>query len=167
MCTAAKRLLSVLAFLLLAPSACTQPPAPDTSEADISAIRGITDQFDEAINAGDFQAVADLYHENAIRMPAEAPAQIGKAAILEWFRLERGQFEIEIDNIVREAEVFGDWGFARGDATGTLTARDGSGTRVIDSKWMSVSRRMADGSWKIHRDIYNRNVPALSPEGMN
>ena len=165
MCTAAKRLSWVLAFLVLTTSACTQPPVPDTSEADITAIRAITDQFDEAINAGDFQAVADLYAEDAIRMPADAPAQIGKAAILEWFRVERGQYEIEIDNIVREAEVFGDWGFARGDATGTLAARDGSGTRVIDSKWMSVSRRMADGSWKIHRDIYNGNVPASFPEG--
>lgn len=165
MCTAAHKYLWVLAFFVITTSACTQPPVPDTSEADINAIRAITDRFDEAINAGDFQAVADLYHENAIRMPADAPAQVGKPAILEWFRNERGQYEIELDNIVREAEVFGDWGFARGDATGTLTARDGSGSRVIDSKWMSVSRRMADGSWKIHRDIYNGNAPSSSPEG--
>jgi ketosteroid isomerase-like protein len=97
-------------------------------------------------------------------MPADAPAQVGKAAILEWFRNERDQYEIEIDNIVREIEVSGDWGLSRGDATGTLTARDGSGSREIDSKWISVSRRMPDGSWKVHRDIYNGNDPGMGFE---
>jgi uncharacterized protein (TIGR02246 family) len=164
MCADGRNLLWVLAFLAMAVAACTQPPAAGNVEADVRAIQAITDRFDEAVNAGDYEALALLYHEDAMRMPADAPPQIGQAAIREWFRTEAEQFRIEIDNVVREAQVFGDWGYCWGDATGTLTARDESGTRVIDSKWMSVSRRMADGSWKVYRDIYNANDPALSPD---
>lgn len=157
--------LWVLAVCAAGTSGCAQPPAPDTSEADLNAIRAITDRFDEAINVGDFEALAGLYDENAIRMPSEAPAQIGKAAIREWFRVEAEQFEVEIDNVVRDTQISGDWAYSWGDASGTLTARDGTETRAIDSKWMSVSRRVEDGSWKVYRDIYNSNIPIQPPQG--
>lgn len=164
MCPNGRKPFWLLALLVLTVSACSQPPGTGGSEADISAIRSIVDQFDEAFNAGDYEALAQLYHEDAIRMPADAPAQVGQSAIREWFRAEVEHAEGEIDNVVRDAQVMGDWGYCWGDATGTLTARDGSGTRVIDSKWMSVSRRTADGSWKVYRDIYNGNDPAFSPD---
>ena len=159
------RSLWVLAVCAAATLGCGEPPPPNTSEADLAAVRAITGRFDEAIIVGDFEALAELYAEDGIRMPAEAPAQIGQAAIREWFRLEAEQFEIEIDNVVRETQISGDWAYSWGDATGTLTARDGSETRPIDSKWISVSRRMEDGSWKVYRDIYNSNVPIQPPQG--
>ena len=145
--------------------ACSQPPAADTTEADVAAIRAIVDRFDEAMNAGDYEALAELYAEDAIRMPANAPPQIGRDAIREWFRLEMEQSDTQIDNVVRDARVFGDWGYCWGDATGTDTPKAGGDEILIDSKWMSVSRRMPDGSWKVYRDIFNANGPAPSPEG--
>jgi uncharacterized protein (TIGR02246 family) len=155
----------VLLLSFLGVVACSGPPPADTSEADIQAIRAIVDDFDIAVIAGDYEAVAELYDENAIRMPAEAPPQIGKAAIREWFRLEAEQYVIEIDNVVRDAQVFGDWGYMWGDATGLLTPRDGSEPITVDSKWMAVNRRQADGSWKTYRDIYNANNPPPPPPG--
>jgi len=137
---------------------CSQPPPPDTSEADIQAIRAIVDDFDAAFNAGDYDALAELYDENAIRMPNEAPPQVGRESIREWFRQEIEEAEREIDNTVRDAQVFGDWGYMWGDAEGSFTTVDGGETTVVDSKWMSVVRRQPDGSWKTYRDIYNTNV---------
>ncbi len=156
-----------LALLLTAAGvlACGTPPAADTSEADILAIRAIVDDFDIAVNAGDYEALAELYDEDAIRMPAEAPPQIGKEAIREWFRLEAEGDVVQIDNVVRDAQAFGDWGYMWGDATGLLTPRDGSEPRVVHAKWMSVVRRQADGSWKTYRDIYNTNEPTPAPTG--
>ena len=142
---------------------CAQPPPPDTSEADIQAIRVIVDEFDAAFNAGDSDALAELYDENAIRMPNEAPAQVGRASIREWFRQETEGAERQIDNVVRDAQVFGDWGYMWGDAEGILTPRDGGEPTVIDSKWISVVRRQPDGSWKTYRDIYNSNVILRTP----
>ncbi len=159
---------SLALFMLLSPFgvlACSAPPPADTSEADIQAIRAIVDNFDAAVTAGDHEALAELYDDDAIRMPAEAPPQIGKAAIREWFRLEAEQYVIEVDNVVRDAQVFGDWGYMWGDATGLLTPRDGGEPIAIDSKWMAVTRRQADGSWKTYRDIYNANNPPPPPTG--
>lgn len=156
------RLVWGFPLFLIVMSGCGSPPPPvDTTEADIQAITAIVDDFDVAINAGDAEALAELYDEAAIRMPAEAPPQVGRAAILEWFRSEAEMFEIQIDNVVRDAQVFGDWGYSWGDAIGILTPRDGSEPRVINSKWMAVTRRQADGSWKTYRDIYNTNLPPV------
>jgi uncharacterized protein (TIGR02246 family) len=142
---------------------CNQAPEVDTSEADIQAIRAIVDAFDAAMNAADFGAQAELYDESAVRMPADAPAQIGKSNIREWFRLEAEQSVVNIDNVIRDVQVFGDWGYMWGDATGTLTPRDGGDPTFVDSKWMAVVRRQPDGSWKTFRDIYNSNL--LLPPG--
>jgi uncharacterized protein (TIGR02246 family) len=158
-------LLSILVVVGCSPAAETQPGLSETIEADVAAVRAITDRFDEALNVGDYEALAALYHEDAMRMPAEAPAQIGQEAIREWFRLEVEQFDVQIDNVVRETQIVGDWAFSWGDGVGTLTARDGSGTRTIDSKWMSVAKRDEDGTWKAYWDIYNSNVPLEPPQG--
>ncbi|MGD2121643.1 MAG: DUF4440 domain-containing protein, partial [Gemmatimonadota bacterium] len=131
----------VFSLFLVGGFACSEPPSPDTSEADLQAIRAITDNFDVAVNADDYNALAELYDDDAIRMPAGAPPQIGKEAIREWFRLEAAARAIEIDNVVRDAQVFGDWGYAWGDATGLVSPRDGSDPQAADSKWMSVVRR--------------------------
>lgn len=148
-----------LSILLLVFTGCTQPPPSDTTAADLQAIRAIVDDFDAAINAGDFQAVADLYDQDAIRMPNNAPSQIGGPAILEWFRTEAEQYQVEIDNVVRDAQVFGDWGYSWGDTSGRLIPRDGGEPREIESKWMAVTKRQSDGSWKTYRDIYNSSIP--------
>ena len=138
---------------------CAEPPAADTSEADIQAIRAIVDNFDAAAAVGDYNALAELYDVDAIRMPAEAPPQIGQEAIREWFRLEADGEETEIDNVVRDVQVFGDWGYMWGDATGFVTPREGGEPTPVEAKWMAVVRRQADGSWKTYRDIYNANNP--------
>jgi uncharacterized protein (TIGR02246 family) len=129
----------------------------------LAAIRTIVDDFDAAFNAGDYDALAELYDEDAIRMPNEAPAQVGRESIREWFRQEMEAAEREIDNVVRDAQVFGDWGYMWGDAEGLLTPRDGGEPTVVDSKWMSVVRRQPDGSWKTYRDIYNSSVSLRTP----
>lgn len=147
----------VVPSLVLA--ACGPAPQVETSEADVEAFQAHLDAFDAAVNVGDYEALAGLYDEAAIRMPDQAPAQVGNAAIREWFRLDAEQRDVEIDNVMRGAEVFGDWGFMWGDATGTRTPRDGSEATTIQSKWMAVMRRQPDGTWKTYRDIYNSDLP--------
>ena len=154
-----KRPPLVIPLVVLVALGCSQPPVVDTTEADVQAIRSIVDAFDVAIIAGDFEALAELYDEDGIRMPADAPPQIGRAAIREWFRGEAEQNQIEIDNVVVDAQVFGDWGYSWGTSSGLLTPRNGDAPMVIDSKWLAVTRRQADGSWKTYRDIFNRNAP--------
>ena len=72
--------------------------------------------------------------------------------------LDRFKFEIGITN--EEVHTAGDLAFARGTYKATLTPKQGSGRIPIDGKYMTILVRQPDGSWKIHRDIFNSNVPA-------
>jgi ketosteroid isomerase-like protein len=37
--------------------------------------------------------------------------------------------------------------------------KDGGEPIPYDGKFLTIFKRQSDGSWKIHRDIYNSNVP--------
>ena len=111
-------------------------------EADITAIKGMLDQFDALLNAGEPEKLVSLnYAENAVRMPADESMLRGKEAILE------------------DVQVDGDLAFMRGVNTGSLIPKDGGEPIPAIGKWMAVYKRQADGSWKVIADIYNRDNP--------
>jgi ketosteroid isomerase-like protein len=41
-----------------------------------------------------------------------------------------------------------------------MTPKQGGKTIPIDGKYMTILAKQSDGFWKIHRDIFNSNVPA-------
>ena len=57
-----------------------------------------------------------------------------------------------------EVQVAGDWAFSRGTYTLSITPKAGGEEIFIDGKYMTILKRQTDGSWKIHRDIFNSNV---------
>jgi uncharacterized protein (TIGR02246 family) len=66
-----------------------------------------------------------------------------------------------------ETTSAGDWAYSRGVYTVTFPLGDGGEEGTIDGKFMTILQRQPDGTWKIHRDIYNSNVPpapAVAPE---
>ena len=73
--------------------------------------------------------------------------------------LDRFAFNMKISN--EEVRAGGDWAFARGTYQATLTPKAGGAAGSIDGKYMTILTRQADGSWKIYRDIFNSNVPAV------
>ncbi len=40
-----------------------------------------------------------------------------------------------------------------------ILAKEGGEAVTVDGKYMTILQRQPDGSWKIHRDIVNSNVP--------
>ena len=93
-------------------------------------------------------------------MPPDEPPDIGKERIRARNAavLDRLAFNIGITNL--EANVAGNWAYARGTYKATLTPKQGGKTIPIDGKYMTILAKQSDGSWKIHRDIFNSNVPA-------
>ena len=135
--------------------------AAPTFRADVDAIYA---QFAGSLRAGDPDAWTALWAEDGIQMPPDAPSVDGRAAIREAIGrvLDQFYFEMEIDT--EEAHAVGDWGFASGTYTATLTAKDGGSVIPVDGKFVTVFAHEPDGSWKIHRDIFNSNVPPGSAE---
>ena len=144
-------LLGIFAF-----TACqlTEPAA--LSEADRAAIEATTKAFIEGVNAKDWAAVAATYTEDAVIMPPNGPAVAGRAnvqAFLEAFP-PISDFNFEIIKV----EGLGDMAYVRGTYTMTITPE--GGYPITDSgKYIEIRKKQADGSWLLHRDIFNSNVP--------
>jgi len=92
-------------------------------------------------------------------MPPNAPAAVGKEAIKSAWQASFDQFASELTITTEETETAGDWTFGRGTYTVVLTPKAGGEPTEDTGKWLSISRRQTDGSWKIHRHIWNSDKP--------
>jgi uncharacterized protein (TIGR02246 family) len=134
--------------------------AGDEAEAFNTAVQNIFDTYSAANIAGDTESYMALCDENIIKMGPNRPASYGKPALEKGKRQGHKKWKYESQDIkIEETQVFGDWGFARGTFTSTLTAKSGGKTEKVDGKYLTIFKKQADGSWKIARDCYNSNVP--------
>ena len=144
----------VVAFLAI--GSCTKKV--DT-EADVEAIKNLTEEYDAAINSGDLYSWMSLYTDDAVRMPPNMPALVGKDAIRSVMQSFFENYTIDLKETTEEVIVAGDWAFARGTYTLTSTPKV-SGEPIRDTgKWVAFHKRQPDGSWKCYRNIYNSNLP--------
>ena len=165
-----KKLFMVLplVFLLCFSFGCQQAeevaeePAVDV-EADIAAIKGLLDKFVVSINDGDSDGLVALYYaEDAVRMPPNELMVKGKAAILSWFKKGDEQYTRQLDLVAEDIQVDRDLAYMRGTGSGTFTPKAEGEILNIQSKWMAVYKRQADGSWKCIADVFNSDIPVPS-----
>jgi len=130
--------------------------APRAAWTQESAVRKLVgEDYDRANNAADVAAKVRLYAVDAVMLPPQGPAVSGERAIRAWHEAIFREEISRIDSKVNEVQVFGDWGFASGTTSGTITSRATGQRRNVAEKWFVVVRRQADGTWKIVRDIWN------------
>ena len=143
-------LLGIFAF-----TACqlTEPAA--LSEADRAAIEATSKAFVEGVNAKDWAAVAATYTEDAVLMPPNGPAVAGRANIQAFLEAFPPISDFNFENV--EVEGQGDMAYVRGVFTMTITPE--GGYPITDTgKYIEIRKKQADGSWLLHRDIFNSNV---------
>jgi uncharacterized protein (TIGR02246 family) len=143
-------------------AACAKP-ATDTA-ADVAAIRATNTTFSTAYAAGDVDAVASHYAEDAVMSPPGTPAMIGRAAIREYFAKDiAATKEAGITLVFAENSdigVVGDLGWE----SGSVAVIDKSGAAIDHAKYLTVYRK-TDGRWLLLRDMYNTDSPpaAMAP----
>lgn len=156
------RTAALVAAGLITLGGCTTKPA-DTA-ADVAAVSATASAWFEAFNAGDADAVAAQYAEDAVIMPAGAAPVSGRAAIRDYFAADiansKAAGTTESLSGVTHAEVFGDNAFI----TGAYSVTDAAGATVDTGKFVSVFRR-ADGQWLMIRDTWNSNAPPTTAGG--
>ena len=145
--------IAASSFVLLG---CEHGPA-DTS-ADVDAIRAGTAAFADAYNAGDADALAAAYTEDAVLLPPNAPAVSGRAAIREFWATDSAnttgaglKFVFPGDG---PAEVSGDLAYE----SGSFKVVDASGAAVVTGKYIGVFKKV-DGKWLLARDTWNTDAP--------
>ena len=152
-----------LAVWLLAgsmvPAGCSAPLEPDV-ESVTSAVNEIWDRYTSSLNAGDLDAWMSVWSDDGIQMPPGEAPLVGRGAIRARNRPLLDQFAYDMRITNEEVGVAGGWAFTRGRYSVTLTPKAGGESTSIDGKYMTILQRQPDGSWKIHRDIFNSNVSA-------
>ncbi len=153
-----KRMSPVVACVVLLVMAACQPSGPATlSQEDIAGIEATTQAWVEAVNAGDWAAVSATYTEDAVRLPPNQPAVQGRGDIQAWFEAFPPASDVNLE--WAEIEGVGDVAFVRGSFTLIVTP-EGMDAVADTGKFLDVLRRQADGSWLIHRNIFNSNLAA-------
>lgn len=115
-------------------------------------------QWQELYNQGDFEALAELYAEDAVFYGFEGEVHEGREAILAYMNEplpgspENPQIEIFVDEVHPLSEdAFVDIGRY------VISAQDG--TEIIQGNYLGFSR-LIDGEWRIYRHFANMALPA-------
>ena len=149
--------VGLVVFFLASPTMEPEPVVhePDTTDADISAIRDIVQELDEAWSAGDVERAMAQYADDAVEMPANEPALFGKPAIRSRTANSAEAYNDELTSTVEDVQISGDLGFARVSYAESWTPKAGGETTSVVGKSIFVCRRQQDGSWKIGALIWN------------
>ena len=128
-------------------------------EADIAAIRAVSEQVRETYMARDWDRFASYFTSDAIWMPNNLPPLEGKAA---WWSFAEQFWDstavVEMDLVSDEIIVTGDWAFERHTETQVTIPASGEGEpATLRFKGVWLLHREADGDWKIARYIWNWN----------
>ena len=125
-----------------------------------SKIKEVLNQYAVACNSNDFDLWISLWADDATRMPADAPANLGKEQIREAVKPLFDAMNLDMTIHIEEAKVYGDLGLTRCTFTFKVTPKAG-GEEIVafpDGKSLTLYKRQSDGSWKIVYDCFNSNV---------
>ncbi len=125
---------------------------------DVTTARGSIEAtvktLQESLNGGDAAGVAAHYTDDAALLPPDAVRIDGREGI-------QGVWQALIDTDVRdvalttqEVDVFGDVANEVGTISATVPSEDG-GRVQWTGKYVAVWKRGGDGTWRLHRDIWN------------
>jgi ketosteroid isomerase-like protein len=77
------------------------------NETDVRAIDRVREAHVAALNAGDAEAWAAQFTDEAVQMPPNAPANVGRSKIASWSQAFLDQFRIQFALAVDEVRVLG------------------------------------------------------------
>ena len=134
-------------------------PATDTTDEARAGIEATNAQFMAAVSQGDAAGVAACYTEDAQFMPPNGETVSGRAAIQETMQgfIDAGVTGLRLESM--EVQGHGDTAHEVGRAT--LMGADGQ--TLDESKYIVIWKKVGD-EWKLHRDIFNSDLPLPAPE---
>ena len=126
-------------------------------EKDEAAIRKLVESMFSYMHSNDLDNYLSLIAEDIISLPPNMHSLHGIEAVKEllqpWFETlvmthEIGETEINVDS---------DLAYVRIEYKDTYWPKEGGETTKMDNKALYILRREKDGTWKMTRNIWNRN----------
>ncbi len=151
----------ILLFVALTLSACQ--PAAERTEADVAAIQALTEAWEAAAEAGDVATLVALRTDDVVQMPPDAPASRGKQALEDFYRSVFEQFSFggstwPVEG-TEEIVVADGWAFHLSEYILRISPKAGGEATEEHGKIIVICQQQPDGSWKLAREIWNRNNP--------
>jgi uncharacterized protein (TIGR02246 family) len=123
-----------------------------------AAIEAANAKFSEAFARGDAKALSAMYTSDAIVFPPDNDMVHGNQAIGEFWKATRDSGVQTAVLTTVDVGRSGDIAYEVGKVSLTIQPAGKELTTAV-AKYVVVWKRQADGSWKLHRDIWN-SVPA-------
>lgn len=150
-----------LALALLLIGGCAAPQRDSTAEtAEARAgVEATNTQFMAAFSQGDAAGVAACYTEDTQLLPPNGEIVRGRKAVQETMQgfIDAGIKGMQL--VSTEVEGHGDTAHEVG--TYTLTVENGQ--TIDEGKYIVIWKKTGD-EWKLHRDIFNSNLPLPEPD---
>jgi uncharacterized protein (TIGR02246 family) len=143
--------LAAAAVLAFGSSGVAQPAKDGAVRA---AIEKQNAAFSAAFARGDAAALAAAYTDDAIVLPPDAEMVRGKAGIEALWKglISAGAKSLALTTV----DVQSSGALAVETGTGILKIQpSGAAEQTQSAKYVVVWKRQADGSWKLHRDMWN------------
>ena len=141
------------------------PPAPNTHDADVKAIRDLEAAWVQAFAAKDVDKIGAFYADDASMFDPDAPVISGKAAIKEAYKPFLADKNSSLTFVSDKVDVAksGDLGYSQGAYTMTFTDPKTKKVLTDRGKYVTVYKKQTDGSWKAVADIGNEDArPSLA-----
>ena len=153
-----RRSLLPLVFAGALAAACTaKSDVPrGLSAADSTALRTIAERDAAMVLARDFAAMSAGYTADAVRMPPNGPALVGRAAILA--SLEQMPPITTFSFNLRDLQGDGEIAYMRAAWSFSLTPPGASQVVSDSGKILVVLRKQANGSWLRVADAWNSDL---------
>jgi ketosteroid isomerase-like protein len=149
--------MKVLTLCSLLLFGCATTGTMTSNDAD-TYIRTTGARFAEAFNSGDWNAVSGYYTDDAVMMAPNAETALGPAAIGQafgGFQSMKPNLALTTGRVVQSGDLAYEYGTYRMQMT-----PPGGATMNDRGKYLTVWRRMPDGTWRIAADIFNTSLPA-------
>jgi ketosteroid isomerase-like protein len=111
--------------------------------------------FELAFYKGDADAISRMYTEDAELLIPEAPIVRGREAIAQVWKSIVGSGGTTTRVNTGEVQESGEWTYE----VGTFEASAPDGKILNAGKYIVIWKRQSTGEWKIHRDIFNWDIP--------
>ena len=120
-----------------------------------SAIEKLLFSYRDALNASDVNKVLPLYTNDGVFMPSNAPSAIGQEQIKGSYEFVFKTIQLNIEFLIDEIVVNGDYAFARTTSNGTTLIHANGKTVAEENRELFVLQK-TNGQWKISRYMFNK-----------
>ncbi|MFK8013206.1 MAG: DUF4440 domain-containing protein [Marinicellaceae bacterium] len=159
-----KKLVKILPFLVFMPMTTVSSAEHEAQIKYETELHQATSKWVETYNRNDWNALAQQFSEDAVMMPPNSLAVIGREAIAAWETANETGFRIALkpDDI----RFSGKLAIIHGRSCVFIPmSEDGNKDAIgVDvGKYMEVRQRSDNGKWLILKDIFNSDLPVGSP----